>query len=260
MSLDWDKFINYNRKFLALNEIKHSIFLSTLDNPFNPDTQVWQFEKPGHCAVMEPGRAIVLGNLTETECRKLAEMTAGIDYPGVLGAGLMPHWFGNRASELGIHFKLIEAQQIYALRISPQYPVVHGHSRNIEAADVATFVQWYTEFHDQAMPLDPLKNQKELEELALSGHYMFWEDDGKPVSMAGYTRTMRTCATITGVYTPPELRGQGYAGAVTAAVAESILATGLVAILYTDIQNPASNRCYSRLGFKPEYPSFHLHR
>jgi predicted GNAT family acetyltransferase len=59
-------------------------------------------------------------------------------------------------------------------------------------------------------------------------------------------------AAIAGVYTPPELRGRGYAGSATAAVVELIYAKGRKsACLYTDLRNPASNRCYEKIGFKP---------
>lgn len=70
--------------------------------------------------------------------------------------------------------------------------------------------------------------------------------------MAGIVRRSRGAAAIAWVYTPPELRGRGYAGSVTAAVVEKIYAEGRkIACLYTDLRNPASNRCYAKIGFKP---------
>jgi hypothetical protein len=49
---------------------------------------------------------------------------------------------------------------------------------------------------------------------------------------------MRHAAAIAGVYTPPSLRGRGYAGLVTAAVVERIFAEGkTAACLYTDLRN-----------------------
>ena len=70
--------------------------------------------------------------------------------------------------------------------------------------------------------------------------------------MAGIERRTRHAAAIAGVYTPPALRGRGYAGSVTAAVVERIFAEGkTAACLYTDLRNPYSNRCYAKIGFEP---------
>lgn len=113
----------------------------------------------------------------------------------------------------------------------------------------------------EAAPADAIPAREQLERTAGEGRYSFWIDDGRPVSMAGIVRSLRTCAAIAGVYTPPALRGRGYAGSVTAAVLERIYAEGrTTACLYTDLSNPFSNRCYAKIGFKPVCSSFHFHR
>ncbi len=54
------------------------------------------------------------------------------------------------------------------------------------------------------------------------------------------------------VYTPPELRGRGYAGAATAAVSQAALGAAVrEVVLYTDLANPTSNALYERLGYRP---------
>ena len=116
-------------------------------------------------------------------------------------------------------------------------------------------------FHDEAEPHDPVPMREELERIASEGNYLFWIDKGQPVSMAGIVRRLKNSAAITGVYTPPALRGRGYAGSVTAATVERIYAEGRgIACLYTDLRNPFSNRCYARIGFKPICGSLHFHR
>jgi hypothetical protein len=53
------------------------------------------------------------------------------------------------------------------------------------------------------------------------------------------------------VYTPPELRGRGYASALTAHVSAEQLAAGRsFCFLYTDLANPTSNRIYVALGYE----------
>lgn len=53
------------------------------------------------------------------------------------------------------------------------------------------------------------------------------------------------------VYTPPEHRGRGYAGAAVAEVSRRVLEAGLRVCLFTDQANPTSNRIYQRLGYRP---------
>ena len=79
--------------------------------------------------------------------------------------------------------------------------------------------------------------------------------------MARIVRRLKTSAAITGVYTPPEWRGRGFAGSVTAAAVERIYAEGRqTACLYTDLRNPISNRCYAKIGFRPVCRWMHVHR
>jgi len=79
--------------------------------------------------------------------------------------------------------------------------------------------------------------------------------------MAAITRRVRRTGAISSVYTPPEQRGRGYAGSVTAAVVDRLFAEGKKAIcLYTDLRNPLSNRCYAKIGFRPHCDSWYYVR
>jgi predicted GNAT family acetyltransferase len=256
--MNWHGFSTHHSKRLSLNEVEYGVILSILKGSSEP--LFWHFGKSGACAVHLPGRAIILGAMNEKQCRELAELTVALDYPGVMGTGLTTHWFADRASELGVHFKEVEPQQIYALRALPKHPKVPGHARQIRSDEIDLFAEWATVFSVEAMSLDPVASRVELEKHAENGTYLFWTVEDIPVSMAGMVRELRSSTAITGVYTPPELRGHGYAGAVTAVIAEQILQKGLVVTLYTDLRVPASNRCYARLGFEPACPSFHYHR
>ena len=71
--------------------------------------------------------------------------------------------------------------------------------------------------------------------------------------MAGVTRTGGGHGPRrTAVYTPPEQRGRGYGGAVTAAVTRAALDAGADdVVLFTDLANPTSNALYQRLGYRP---------
>src|SRR4029077_2899561 len=116
-------------------------------------------------------------------------------------------------------------------------------------------------FIREAVPHDPSPVRVRVVEGISEGRYLFWIADGAPVSMAAIARRLRTPAAISQVYTPPALRGKGYAGSVTAAIAERIFAEGRAsAYLYTDLRNPFSNRAYARIGFKPVCEAWHYPR
>jgi hypothetical protein len=52
------------------------------------------------------------------------------------------------------------------------------------------------------------------------------------------------------VYTPPELRGRGYATALTAELSQRLLDQGRrFCFLFTDLTNPTSNAIYERIGY-----------
>jgi predicted GNAT family acetyltransferase len=58
-------------------------------------------------------------------------------------------------------------------------------------------------------------------------------------------------ARIGPVYTPPELRGNGYATALVAAASQEQLDAGEPAcFLGTDLANPTSNAIYQRIGYE----------
>ena len=54
------------------------------------------------------------------------------------------------------------------------------------------------------------------------------------------------------VYTPPALRGRGYATSTVAALSGQLLRGGSrFCCLYTDLANPTSNAIYRRIGYEP---------
>jgi predicted GNAT family acetyltransferase len=83
-----------------------------------------------------------------------------------------------------------------------------------------------------------------------------WEDDGEPVSLAGWGGPTPNGIRVGPVYTPPELRGRGYATALTAELSRRLLDGRLFeggrrfCFLYTDLANPTSNAIYERIGYR----------
>jgi hypothetical protein len=80
---------------------------------------------------------------------------------------------------------------------------------------------------------------------------VLWED-GEPVSLAAAGGPTPNGIRIGPVYTPPELRGRGYASALVAELTRVQLEGGRrFCFLFTDLANPTSNRIYQRVGYEP---------
>ena len=249
------EFAAYHLPALERDEARHNLIVAVLgrlagENP--PELLLWSLGEPGQCAIEAPGYPIVLGDMNAAQCHALAEATRSLDYPAVVGADETPHWFVERATELGMTFREPIPQQIQVLRDKPVYPGMPGHARQVGAADTPLFSEWMTAFSREAVPHDPVPTPEQLAQSAASGRFQLWIVDGEPVSMAGIMRRTPHAGAIAGVYTPPKLRGRGYAGSATAAVVDAIFAEGRsMACLYVDLRNPFSSRCYAKIGFTP---------
>ena len=85
-----------------------------------------------------------------------------------------------------------------------------------------------------------------------AGTYWFWIDEaGERVHLTGANPPAFGVARIGPVYTPPEQRRKGYAGAAVAEVSRIFLDQGARVCLYTDQANPTSNGVYVALGYRP---------
>src|SRR5262249_52788528 len=155
-----------------------------------------------------------------------AEQTAELNYLGVVGPDRTPSWFAKRAEELGLKFLEPIPQRLHALASKPRYPGCLGGPRRATADDVDLLAEWIAAFTHEATPHDPVPSRERLETLAREGSHVFWVIDGQPVSMAAIVRRTRYAAGIAAVYTPPALRGNGYAGSATAAAVEQVFAEG----------------------------------
>src|SRR5580692_6046979 len=126
-----------------------------------------------------------------------------------------------------------------------------GQARVAGLADRSLLIAWSEAFHREAQsgPEDVVSMVDDR--LSYRG-LSLWEDAGQPVSMAGLTRITAGQARVGPVYTPPGLRGRGYAGALTCVVSQAALDAGADRVLlFTDLANPTSNALYQRLGYQP---------
>lgn len=259
-----EDFIARHAPALEADEARHNLILGVLARAAAgsaPDLRVWSMEEPGACAIQSPGYPVLLGEPDEPQCHALADQLRGTELPGVVGPDRTASWFAERAEQLGISFGERIPQAILKIDSMPRYPGAAGSARIVTASDLAQFAEWLAAFSAEATPHDPPLSRNGLEERAGSGNYLFWTVGGEPASLAGITRRTTHGVAIASVYTPPALRNRGYAGSVVAALVERSYAAGKsFACLYVDLRNPASRRCYEKIGFRLLCESWHLVR
>lgn len=136
-------------------------------------------------------------------------------------------------------------------QLTPPAPAPRGAARVATAADRDLLESWLraftTELADLAGP-----SPGTVDDRISYGGLTLWEAGGMPVAMAGFLRPAAGVVRLGPVYTPPQHRGHGYGGAVTAAVSRAALDAGAAhVVLFTDLANPASNALYQHLGYRP---------
>lgn len=189
---------------------------------------------------------------------KDARALYGAALPGVVGPADRAKDFAETwSATLGVTPHVTMSERIYRLDTVQPPAGVPGQMRHVEERDRVLLGQWYLAFHAEAESQEPPPDPRRVADWALSapvgvhGVYL-WEVDGQPVSLAGYGGPTPHGMRIGPVYTPPELRGHGYASAVTAGVSQFLLDMGKrFTFLYTDLSNPTSNKIYQQIGYKP---------
>jgi predicted GNAT family acetyltransferase len=119
-------------------------------------------------------------------------------------------------------------------------------------ADLPLLADWFRAFSEDIGMAVGVDHTAHAARRVEAGQLLLWRVDGVPVSMAGFSAVVAGQARVAPVYTPADLRGRGYAGAVTCAASEAARAAGAgQVLLFTDVANPTSNALYQRLGYRP---------
>ncbi|MET8980631.1 GNAT family N-acetyltransferase [Streptomyces sp. NPDC004539] len=144
-------------------------------------------------------------------------------------------------------------ERLYQLgELTPPEPVPPGRARVAGPADHAWLRAWNDAFTADVGNPRPIADSLLTARIA-AGSFTVWETpDGTPVSMASATDQVAGQIRIVTVYTPPEHRARGYAGAATAEASRRARASGAQEVLlFTDLGNPTSNALYQRIGYRP---------
>ena len=212
-------------------------------------------------AIRTPPRSLLLADVPAEVALAIADFIVGLHaagtpvakLPGVVGpvAAAEPfaaHW----SARTGMIGRVEMRQRAFRLdRVQP--PIgVSGQFRLATTADLDLCFSWMVDFQNEALPEQPAIARDRIAKTVADGRMGLWTDGGQRVSMVGRSVPAAGVIRIGPVYTPPDLRGHGYASACTAEMSRHALESGAVACtLTTDLANPTSNAIYQRIGYYP---------
>ena len=264
---DATAFLAEAEPLLLADEARHNLILGIAGTiratpDLYPLRSLWLVRDAGEvvaAALRTPPYNLILARPRSTPAlAALGEAVAEAEeIPGVVGTEPEIHEFAELWSQhSGVPGRVNMRQGVYALDQVELVPSVSGSARVATQHDRDLALRWWIAFGDEVLHEGgPGRERAEASvDHKLSdpnSGILLWEDGGEPVSLAGWGGQTPNGIRIGPVYTPPELRGHGYATAVTAELSERQLDGGRsFCFLYTDLANPTSNAIYERIGYR----------
>jgi len=237
--------------------VLHSVLASNVDNAVAvtvPDA-LWMWLEasgaPVAAAMHTPPRPPHLASESAEEGVRFADFLAGAgrEVTGVGGLRAAAVGFATRWRELtGCAVSTAMEQGVYVFA-DPTAPTgVPGALRAAAPAEARLLNAWAAGFtadirdgHPPAVDVLTARIDR--------GEMWVW-DDAQPVSMTYTSPAHGGVSRISWVYTPPALRGNGYASACVYGASVQQVARGHRCMLYTDLANPTSNAIYQAVGYR----------
>jgi predicted GNAT family acetyltransferase len=143
-------------------------------------------------------------------------------------------------------------ERLYRLDAVVQPPAPPGAWRLAEPGDGALIDRWSTGFAEDTGVESGESIGRDLASRVGDGRVFLWVDGGEPVSLTATAQPIGGVVRVGPVYTPPDRRGRGFASALVAVVSQHALDAGNdCCTLFTDLDNPTSNRIYQAVGYRP---------
>lgn len=146
--------------------------------------------------------------------------------------------------------------ELQDLRVPPALERGEVTCRAPRRVDLELLARWHVEYCVEALGAEESRalhdrcsqEMRRLQESAI--HWVLVRDD-EPVSYTAFNAHLPDCVQIGGVWTPPPLRGNGYARCVVAGQLLAARATGVErSILFTGEGNEPARRAYQSIGYR----------
>ena len=120
--------------------------------------------------------------------------------------------------------------------------------------ELALVARWRAAYRQEVLgepesPASDASAREDVESLDASGSHWVLEEGGAPVAYTAFNARLLEIVQVGGVWTPPKLRGRGYARCAVAGSLVTARSQGAGrAVLFTE--NPAAIRAYEAIGFR----------
>ena len=266
-----EAFLDRAAPFLVAREAEHNRILGIC---YNIAHGAAHFDGPNYFATVEDGGQVAGASMRtppfqlhishmEPACLPILAadvLDASGAIPSAVGEVSLSKAFAEEWSRLtGLSHRAGFATRVFQLTRVRPVKEVDGSFRRAQDRDRELLVEWMVAFHDEALGTSASHASRERIEQEVDldlqggprGVYV-WEDEGRVVSMAGYSGPTPNGIRVLDVYTPPELRGRGYASNCVAALSQKLLeGKRKYVFLFTDLSNPTSNHIYQEIGYEP---------
>lgn len=249
------------QKICERQEAKYSLLYGMILDDVFGSHKMMSFESQAIALQTSPTRPIVISDVNNEQAREFAKwLESNPEVKEIVGTKesvnlILDHL---RSSEPGFP-ELIMNQRIYMLE-ELQKPDIKFHMRKANPKDLKLVTDWFYQFMLDALVMqDPKKELLEkMAQTRIDNQEVYLlVKDGNPVSMACSNRPTLNGITLNGVFTPIEHRGNGFASEIVALVTEKLLNEYTFCCLYTDLNNPTSNKIYTNLGYSTVCDSLH---
>ena len=252
---DASAFLERARDFLVRDEAENVLMLG-LASSGPKDALLLTVERGRELvmAALQSGRNLIVSQGPAIAVETLVERLIAdrISLPGVTGpteaAGRFSDVWCARTGQGALLHMSLRVHELTEV-VPPSRP--SGVFRQAVAPDAPLIARWIEAFIVEARLDDPRPSEDTVRGTISEGRMYVWEE-GMLVSMAVWSGLTPGGVRIGPVYTPPGHRARGYASACVADLSRLLLDRGRrFCALFTDLANPASNRLYARLGYRP---------
>ncbi len=249
-------FLELAGSFLAEHEAEHGLMLGVAASTATPPADAyWSL-------VLDQKRVVAAGLRTEDKLIVSRERAGGAVaalardalQPALRSVLGPPQSVAAFTAASGRPWRLRMAQRIYENRAVVPPTDVPGRRRPARPDDVDLLAEWSRRLSSEALGEIVSKEDavaRAQSHIARASMHV-WEIDGRAVCVAAAVGPTPHGIRLNNVYTPPELRGRGYASALVADLTKALLDGGRdFVFLHTDLANRTSNGIYQRVGYRP---------
>jgi len=266
---DASEFLNHAQAALEADEATNSLILGICMRLRNQPTQAQdriclktiEDERDLRLAAMitPPHNLSLYAHPVDLDCTVgllVSELAGeGWTVPGVLAPAQIARTFAEKWAEKTLTgFQRTGRLDLLELRQVPLPPPLEkpGCLRLAGEQDLALIARWFYGFNIEIFKsADEAETHRMAEQRIRDGNVFVWEDNGQAVSMAMKNRPTRRSICVSQVYTPPDLRGKGYATACAGELSRRLLQDGWeFCTLFVDVDNLPAYHAYQKIGYR----------